>query len=106
MPSDIACIIPVRNGAAHIAEALESCLVQTLPAEDIVVVDDGSDDETSTIVARFAPKVRYFRQEWSGTAAAMNAGVDAVRSPLIAFLDHDDVWHPQKLEHQAYILAH
>jgi glycosyltransferase involved in cell wall biosynthesis len=105
MSLEIACIIPVRNGAAHIGEALDSCLAQRLPPEDIVVVDDGSEDETSAVVAHYVPKVRYFRQDWTGAAAAMNFGVAATRSPLIAFIDHDDLWLPEKLECQACVLA-
>lgn len=98
----IAVIIPVYNGAAFLAEAIDSVLAQNDLALDILVVDDGSNDESAAIASRYAPRVRLVRQENRGAAAARNAGVAATASAsdFIAFLDADDVWTPGKLAKQ------
>lgn len=94
----IAVVVPVRNGAVTIAEALESALDQTCSPGEIVVVDDGSTDETCRIVSRFAPRVRLLGQAAGGAGAARNAGVAATTMPWVAFLDADDRWVPDALE--------
>ena len=96
----ISCIVPVYNGAAYLRQALNSILDQTFRPLDIIVADDGSTDETPAIAAAYAPKVRYLNQPNGGTAAACNLGVAAARGDFIAFLAHDDLWHPVKLERQ------
>jgi glycosyltransferase involved in cell wall biosynthesis len=100
----ISALIAVRNGERHLAEAINSCLSQTLRPSEIIVVDDGSDDGTSAIIQSYGPDVVHVRQDWSGVAAAYNAGVARTRSPIVAFLDHDDLWEPNKLEAQSAIL--
>ena len=76
----IAVIIPVYNGAAFLAEAIDSVLAQSDLALDILVVDDGSTDESAAIASRYAPRVRLVRQENRGAAAARNVGVAATAS--------------------------
>ena len=95
----IAVVIPTYNGGRHIAEALGSVLNQTLPADEIVVIDDGSTDNTA-ILARSFPGVRVIVQSNSGVSASRNCGVRETTAGWIAFLDHDDVWEPTKLERQ------
>lgn len=92
----VSVVIPVRNGAAFLAEALQSVQGQTRPADEIVVVDDGSTDDSAAI-AEACDGVLVLRQAQAGPAAARNAGVAATSGELIAFLDADDTWMPDKL---------
>lgn len=101
----ISVIIPVYNGAAYIAPAIDSVLHQAYPFVEIIVVDDGSTDETAAIVAQYGDKVRYLYQPNCGSAVARNAGVALAKGALLAFLDHDDLWDPAKLRYQADYLA-
>lgn len=98
-------IIPVRNGAAYLEQAIESVRAQTHPAREIVVVDDGSTDSTPEIARRLGPLIRFDRQPPAGIGAARNRAVRISGQPLLAFLDADDVWHPDKLQLQAAVLA-
>lgn len=102
----VSVIMPVYNGAKHLAESLASASAQTYPNFEIVVMDDGSTDESAAIAQTF-PRVRYFYQDNVGIAKARNRAVRLSRSELLAFLDHDDLWAPNKLELQvAYLLDH
>jgi glycosyltransferase involved in cell wall biosynthesis len=85
-------IIPCFNADRFVGEAIRSVLAQSRPADEIIVVDDGSTDGSAAQVARYADKVRQIRQHNAGPAAARNAGVAAARHDLIAFLDADDLW--------------
>lgn len=93
-------IVPVHNGAAYLAEALDSIFAQTLPALEVVVVDDGSSDDTPAVARRYGNRIRYLRQAHSGQSVARNHGVRVARGPLVAFLDADDLAHPTKLARQ------
>ena len=97
----ISCIVPVFNGERFLAEALDSILDQTYGPLDVIVVDDGSTDATAEIAAGYAPRITCLRQDNRGAATAKNLGVSASRGALIAFLDADDLWLPEKLERQA-----
>ena len=94
----VSVIIPVYNGAATIGRALASVFAQTLPAFEIVVVDDGSTDNTPSVLAGYGDKIRVVREANRGLPAARNAAVAASRGELLALIDHDDEWLPQKLE--------
>lgn len=96
----ISCIIPVFNGERYLGEALDSILAQTYRPIEIIVIDDGSTDGTGELVARYGDRIRYFRQNNEGAPTARNAGLSAARGAFIAFLDSDDLWHPEKLERQ------
>ena len=96
----VSVIIPAYNGQEYIREAIESVLAQTYRPIEIVVVDDGSPVSMEEAVAGYGDEVRYLRKENGGTAAARNAGWRASRGELIALLDQDDLWLPQKLERQ------
>src|SRR5262245_26724391 len=96
--TQVTVIIAVHNGADFIAEAVESALAQTLAGVDVIVVDDGSTDETPAILERFRPRITVVTHENRGMAAARNHTLANVRSPYVAFLDHDDLWHPAFLE--------
>ena len=96
----VSVIIPSFNRAQLLPRALDSVIVQTRPAEEIIVIDDGSDDATSELIPAHYPQVRYLRQVNRGVAAARNRGIDAARGEWLAFLDSDDAWLPHKLERQ------
>lgn len=96
----ISVIIPSYNYGRFIAEAIESVLAQTLLPDEIIVVDDGSTDDTEEILKRFGDKITYIKQENAGVCAARNRGVTASSGEYIAFMDADDIWHPTKLEKQ------
>ncbi len=99
-PHLISCIVPVFNGERYLAEALESILNQSYRPLEIVVADDGSSDNTVAVVARYGTRVRYLWQPNSGPAAARNLGLSTALGEFVAFLDADDLWHPEKLERQ------
>lgn len=91
-------VVPVYNRGASLRWTLDSVLAQSYPSFEVIVVDDGSKDDSAACVAAHYPGIRLIRQERnSGTAAAVNRGVAAARGELIAFLDSDDLWSPDKL---------
>ena len=96
----ISCIVPVFNGERYLGETLDSILEQTYRTTEIIVADDGSTDGTAQVVASYGNKVRYLKQDNAGASAARNLGLSAARGVFVAFLDADDLWHPQKLAHQ------
>lgn len=99
-------VMAVFNGAEFVGEALESVLAQHYRPTEVIVVDDGSHDDTGEVVRGF-PSVRYIRQENQGPAAARNTGIAAATGEFVAFVDHDDRIPPTKLEVQVgHLLAH
>ncbi|HUZ98371.1 MAG TPA: glycosyltransferase [Gaiellaceae bacterium] len=99
MPRVSAAII-THNRANYLADAITSVLAQTVNDLELIVVDDGSTDETADVVAPYLDRIRYVRQERRGKAAARNAAVELARGELIAFCDSDDIWYPDRLERQ------
>jgi glycosyltransferase involved in cell wall biosynthesis len=93
----VSVVIPTYNCARYLPEALASVLRQPHRPIEVIVVDDGSTDDTATLVAGFAAPVRSIRIPHSGIAAARNTGVDAARGEFLALLDADDVWSDDKL---------
>jgi glycosyltransferase involved in cell wall biosynthesis len=103
----VSVVIPAFNGERFIGRTLDSVLGQTYQPVEIVVVDDGSTDQTPHIVEAAAARddrIRSFRMQNSGVAAARNFGVYQARGELIAPLDADDLWHPQKLALQVEVM--
>jgi glycosyltransferase involved in cell wall biosynthesis len=94
----VSAIIPVFNGAATVAEAIDSALSQTFRDLEIIVVDDGSTDATPQVLQRYADYLKVIRQPKRGIAAARNRGVAAASGEYLAFLDCDDTWRPQRIE--------
>lgn len=88
----VSVIVPVRNGASFLPEAMASIAAQNYPALEIIVVDDGSTDDIGRVLAGLAGPIKYVRQEPSGPAAARNRGIREAKGELIAFLDVDDLW--------------
>ena len=98
-------MIPVHNGERYLAEAIASVLAQTAPPLECIVVDDGSADASADIARGFGTAVTYLRQDpRRGVSCARNLGARRARGELVAFLDHDDVWLPAKLERQTALL--
>lgn len=95
----ISVIIPAFNAAQYIGEALQSVLTQTTPADEIIVVNDGSTDDTAREAENF-PGIRIIHQKNMGCAVARNEGIAASSGQWLAFLDADDVWLPEKLSLQ------
>jgi glycosyltransferase involved in cell wall biosynthesis len=96
----ISCIVPVYNGERYLAETLNSIVGQTYRPLEIIVVDDGSTDGSARIAEAFGPRVQYCWQENAGEAAARNGGLGMAQTEFVAFLDADDLWHPEKLARQ------
>jgi glycosyltransferase involved in cell wall biosynthesis len=96
----ITCVVPVYNGERFLAETIESILAQTHQPIEVIVVDDGSTDGTPEVTASFGNAVRCVRQANAGLAAARNTGIEHARGEFVAFLDADDLWHPEKLARQ------
>ena len=101
----ISVIIPVYNGAAFLAEALASVRAQAYAPLEIIVIDDGSTDQTAQIVQMLGDDIRYAYQPNQGPAAARNHGLALAQGEWIAFLDADDLWPVDKLVHQVACLA-
>ena len=96
----VSVIIPTFNRAWILEEAVDSVLAQTCPADEIIIVDDGSTDNTQTLLRRFGSRIQVLRQPNRGVSAARNAGWRRATGALIALLDADDLWLPTKLERQ------
>ncbi len=94
----VSVVIPAYNGQDFIGEAIQSVHAQTLPVSEIIVVDNGSTDETSKVAESLGATV--IQQSNSGVAAARNTGIRAASSPWVALLDQDDIWEPEKIEYQ------
>ena len=104
---EVSVIVPVHDGADTLNETLEAILTQTHASLEVVVVDDGSTDDTPERLRAFAerdPRVRVIARSNAGVVAARTAGIDEARADIIAFCDHDDVWSPDKLERQLPLL--
>jgi glycosyltransferase involved in cell wall biosynthesis len=100
----VSAVIPTYNRAQLVARAIRSALAALSPGDEVVVVDDGSTDDTAVAVEAFGPPVRLLRLPHGGAGAARNAGLAAARGPLVAFLDSDDEWFPDKIALQRAFL--
>lgn len=95
----ISVVIPLYNKGFIISETLESVLAQTFTDFEIVIVNDGSTDDSFEIVSQYSDdRIRLYNQENKGVSKTRNAGIEYAKSELIAFLDADDYWHPNHLE--------
>lgn len=96
----ISAVVPCHNAAPYLAAAIGSILGQTCPPHEVIVVDDGSTDDSARIAASYGPPVHVIRQANQGESVARNRGIEAAVGDWIAFLDADDLWVPTKLERQ------
>jgi glycosyltransferase involved in cell wall biosynthesis len=104
MQTDVSVVVPAYNRGYCLRRALDSVINQTRAAREIILVDDGSEDDTGCILQTEYPEVHYIRQENRGVSAARNRGIRAASSTWIALLDSDDEWLPDKLAKQLEIL--
>jgi glycosyltransferase involved in cell wall biosynthesis len=100
MALKVSVIVPTHNRADLIGHTLDSILRQSHAPAEVIVVDDGSTDNTEIVVRRFGDRVKYLRIENSGECCARNAGVSVSSAPWVAFCDSDDLWHQEKLSRQ------
>lgn len=98
--ANVSVVIPAYNSANTIINTLQSVVNQTVPIDEIIVVDDGSRDDTVAVIQRHFPQVRVISQENAGPAAARNHGIRESRNQWVALLDADDSWLPHKIERQ------
>jgi len=98
--ASVSVVISTYNRSGFLREAIDSALGQTFPAAEVVVVDDGSTDETRPLLAAYGSRIRAVHQSNRGTARARNAGAALATGEWLAFLDSDDAWLPRKLERQ------
>jgi GT2 family glycosyltransferase len=101
----VSVVIPAYNRAARLPAALDSALRQEVARLEVVVVDDGSTDETRDVVAAYGDRVKYVYQPNAGVGAARNTGIRCATGAFIAFLDSDDRWQPWKLSMQLAVFA-
>jgi glycosyltransferase involved in cell wall biosynthesis len=99
-PPLVSVVVPTFNRAGKVGQAIDSVLAQTYPHWELIVVDDGSRDDTPRLLAAYGERIRRFRQENRGVSAARNRGLQAARGQFIALLDSDDTWLPGKLAAQ------
>ncbi len=100
VPPTISVIIPLYNAEPFIAATIESVLGQSRPPQQVIVVDDGSTDGSAAVARRYGQHITLVQQPNAGGASARNRGVACAKGDLLAFLDHDDYWVPEKLAWQ------
>jgi glycosyltransferase involved in cell wall biosynthesis len=93
----VSIVIPVYNGSNFLQEAIDSALAQTYKNLEIIVVNDGSTDNTESIALSYGDKIRYFAKENGGTSTALNLGIGNMRGEYFSWLSHDDLYYPQKI---------
>lgn len=94
----VSVIIPVYNGSRYLAATLDSVLAQTYPLHEIIVIDDGSTDDSPTILRSYGDRLSVTRQANQGVAAARNAGLRHASGDVITFIDQDDLWPARRTE--------
>lgn len=103
----VSVVITCYNYGRYLKSAIDSVLEQSLPVEEIIVIDDGSTDNTQAVLTRYKTneKVSFVYQKNKGQAKAKNIGIQIARGAFVAFLDADDIWDPQKIEKQAPLFS-
>ena len=102
----VSIVIPVYNGSNYLREAIDSALAQTYDNVEILVVNDGSDDEgkTEEIALSYGDKIRYFYKKNGGVSTALNLGIEKMEGYFFSWLSHDDAYYPEKIERQLKFL--
>lgn len=94
----VSIIIPTFNGSRYLTQTIDSVLNQTFKNFEVIVVDDGSTENISTILSSYSKQINYIYKKRTGPAATRNAGIILSKGEYVALLDHDDIWLPEKLE--------
>ncbi|HUK92197.1 MAG TPA: glycosyltransferase [Blastocatellia bacterium] len=106
-PPNVSVIVPTYNNSRFVCQALDSIVAQSFRNLEIIVIDDGSTDDTAAALAPYRDLITLVRTRNQGPAAARNAGIKRAKGDFIAFLDSDDLWLPEKLDRQvAHLIAH
>lgn len=100
----VSVVIPTFNRANTVGETIDSVLEQTYPNIEVIVVDDGSKDNTQEVLAAYGPRIRNVRQENAGQMVARNRGIRSARGEIVCFLDSDDLWLPRCVERHVDVL--
>lgn len=95
----VSVIIPTRNRSAYLKQAIDSVYAQTYQNFELVVIDDGSREDNTKVIQPYDKRLKYYRQEHAGASAARNNGISKAQGEYIAFLDDDDIFLPEKLQH-------
>jgi len=101
----VSIVIPVYNGSDYLHEAIDSALKQTYSNIEIIVVNDGSIDNTEEIALSYGNRIRYFTKENGGTSTALNMGISNMRGEYFSWLSHDDLYYPRKIEREVETLS-
>ena len=101
----ISVIIPTYNTAHYLQEAIESVLAQTYTDFELIVIDDGSTDNTKEVVAPYLDRIVFLETENNGPSKARNRAIRESSCEYVAFLDADDIWYPDKLDRQMTLLS-
>jgi len=105
MRATVSVVVAARDAERYIGAALESILGQTRAPDQVIAVDDGSEDDTAGVVERFGTAVTCLQRKAAGVGAALNAGIEAAEGEWLSFLDADDLWTARKLELQGAVLG-
>ena len=100
----VSVVIPTYNAARFVTQAIDSVLAQTFKSYEVLVVDDGSTDDTREVLTKYVAPVHYLPKQNGGVSSARNYGIERARGKYVAFLDADDLWMPEKLEKQIAVL--
>lgn len=100
----VSIIIPVFNGEKYVKEAIDSALAQTYENIEIVVINDGSTDNTEKVCKNYGDKIVYFSQENKGVSHALNIGIEKMNGEYFSWLSHDDLYYPNKVQQQIEVL--
>ncbi len=101
----VSIVIPVYNGANYVKEAIDCALSQTYKNIEVIVVNDGSKDETDEICRQYGDKIRYFKKENGGVSSALNLAIKNMRGEYFSWLSHDDLYYNDKVERQVRYLS-
>lgn len=101
----VSIIIPVYNGANYMREAIDSALAQTYSNIEVIVVNDGSTDNTEEIALSYGDKIRYFYKDNGGVSSALNLGIKEMCGEYFSWLSHDDKYEPNKVENQIKLIS-
>ena len=101
----VSIVIPVYNGSDYLSEAIDSALRQTYTNIEVIVVNDGSIDDTEEIAQSYGDRIRYFSKDNGGTSTALNMGISNMRGEYFSWLSHDDLYYPRKIEREVEELS-